>query len=228
MPSQEPPARSRARTLPPRLSLELVVETALAVLDAEGLGGVTTRRVAEKLGTGQATLYAHVRNKDELLALVLDKVLSDIPLPTARGTWQQRLLRYGRQTRKGLLAHPGVAAVALTSPTSGAASLARAEWLMALLRGAGLPDRIVPSAVDSIGLFVLASAHEEELHATELGTDEAHWARLVGARDDLPERAFPNAVALAPHALAVSTAERFELGLRLMVAGLEAQVTSPQ
>jgi AcrR family transcriptional regulator len=210
--------------VPARLNLELVVETALAVLDADGLGGVTTRRVAEKLGTGQASLYAHVRNKDELLALVLDKVLADIPLPTSRGTWQQRLLRYGRQTRKGLLAHPGVAAVALNSPPSGAASLARAEWLMALLRGASLPDRIVPSAVDSISLFVLASAHEEELRIAEAGVDDGHWARMVGARDDLPENAFPHAVALAPHALAVSTAERFELGLRLMVAGLEAQV----
>lgn len=220
MPTQQPVAR-RARDATSRLSLDLVVETALAVLDADGLGAVTTRRVAEELGTGQASLYAHVRNKDDLLAHVLERVLADMPLPTARGTWQQRVLRYGRQTRKGLLAHPGISAVALLSPPSGPGALRRAEWLMALLRGAGLSDRVVSAAVDNITLFVVASAHEEELRAQ---TGPEHWARLVGDRDDLPESSFPHAVALAPMALAGSSQERLEFGLRLMVQGLESHL----
>ncbi|HEX5511639.1 MAG TPA: TetR/AcrR family transcriptional regulator C-terminal domain-containing protein [Actinomycetales bacterium] len=160
------PSRSSA----PKLNLEVVVETALAVLDKDGLGAVTTRRVAQELGTGPASLYAHVRNKDELLSHVLDKVLADIPLPTARGTWQQRLLRYGRQTRKALLAHPGIAAVAMALPPTGAAAWARQEWLRSLLSGAGLPDDELQAAVDSISLFVIAGAHEEELFA---GTDRS-------------------------------------------------------
>ncbi len=164
------PSRSSA----PKLNLEVVVETALAVLDKDGLGAVTTRRVAEELGTGPASLYAYVRNKDELLSLVLDKVLADIPLPTARGTWQQRLLRYGRQTRKALLAHPGIAAVAMAVPSTGAASAARQDWLRGLLCGAGLPEEELQAAVDSISLYVLAGAHEEELlTGTERGSGAA-------------------------------------------------------
>ena len=46
------------------LSREAIVEAALAVLDAEGLEGVSMRRVAQRLGTGPASLYQHVSNKD--------------------------------------------------------------------------------------------------------------------------------------------------------------------
>lgn len=225
MTPQHAATRGRSRAPVTRLSLDLVVETALGVLDAEGLGAVTTRRVARELGTGQASLYAYVRNKDELLAKVLEKVLADIPLPTARGTWQQRLMRYGRQTRKGLLAHPGIAAVALASVPAGTAALARGEWMLGLLRSAGLPDPVVAMAVDNIGLFVIASASEEELR-TQPGSDghDRWWSRPATGTGQEPDGAFPHTVALRPLLTSGSSQERFEFGLRLMVAGLEASL----
>lgn len=229
MTPQHAAVRSRARAPEARLSLDLVVETALRVLDAEGLGAVTTRRVARELGTGQASLYAYVRNKDELLAKVLEKVLADIPLPTARGTWQQRLMRYGRQTRKGLLAHPGIAAVALASAPAGTAALVRGEWMLGLLRSAGLPDAVVAMAVDNIWLFVLASASEEDLRARP-GSEgqDSWWSRPVAGSEQAADGAFPHTVALRPLLTSGSTQERFEFGLRLMVQGLEASLGFPQ
>lgn len=211
-----------SRSSTPKLSLELVVQTALTVLDKDGLGAVTTRRVAQELGTGQASLYAHVRNKDELLALVLDKVLIDIPLPTARGTWQQRLLRYGRQTRKGLLAHPGIASVAMASPPTGRGALVRTEWMLGVLRGAGLPDQVVAAAVDNLWLFVIASVHEEELllHASA-SSDDGQWVRPAPTHDDVAAGRFPHTTELARQLASGSFHERFEFGLRLMVQGLE-------
>ncbi|GAB2699304.1 TetR/AcrR family transcriptional regulator C-terminal domain-containing protein [Thalassiella azotivora] len=228
MPSQPAGTRTRLRVqAPARLSLETVVDAAIELLDAEGLGAVTTRRVAERLDTGQASLYAHVRNKDDLLARVLEKVVADIPLPTARGTWQQRLLRYGRQTRKGLLAHPGLSSVALASPPSGRGWVRRVEWLTTLLRGAGLPDRVVVGVVDHVHLVVVASAHEEELSARGDGSAaQGHWARRVGVDDDVPGEDFPHAAEVAPLALSSSAADRFDRGLRLLVDGLEQQLTT--
>ena len=225
MTPQHAAAHGRSRAPVSKLSLDLVVETALGVLDAEGLGAVTTRRVARELGTGQASLYAYVRNKDELLAKVLEKVLADIPLPTARGTWQQRLMRYGRQTRKGLLAHPGIAAVALASAPAGTAALVRGEWMLGLLRSAGLPDPVVAMAVDNLWLFVIASASEEELrsHPASDGHD-CWWSRPVTGSGEEPDGAFPHTVALRPLLTSGSSQERFEFGLRLMVQGLEASL----
>src|SRR5690606_28095546 len=61
--------RRGGRTRRP-LSRDLIVETAQAVVRAEGLDAVSMRRVAQELGTGPASLYAHVSDKDELLELV--------------------------------------------------------------------------------------------------------------------------------------------------------------
>ena len=57
--------------------------TALDVLRAEGMDAVSMRRVAADLGTGPASLYAHVAGKDELLDLLYDEVIGTIPLPGA-------------------------------------------------------------------------------------------------------------------------------------------------
>ena len=76
--ARERPVGAPAKT---PLTREAIVEAALAVLDAEGLEGVSMRRVAQRLGTGPASLYQHVSNKDELLELVLDRVAGDIEIP---------------------------------------------------------------------------------------------------------------------------------------------------
>src|SRR5215475_15592084 len=74
--------RTRQPSAPrPQLSRDLIVDTAMKLLDADGLDGVSMRRVAEVLGTGPASLYAHVANKDELLDLLLDRVVAEIEVP---------------------------------------------------------------------------------------------------------------------------------------------------
>ena len=63
-----PPGRKPRRPAQPRqpLTRDAIVGTAIRVLDAEGLEAVTMRRVAQELGTGPASLYAHVSGKQEL------------------------------------------------------------------------------------------------------------------------------------------------------------------
>src|SRR5579862_9905479 len=68
-----------------------VVRAALALLDEVGLDELTMRRLAERLGVKAASLYRHVRNKDELLALLGDEISAEIPLPRGSGPWQDQL-----------------------------------------------------------------------------------------------------------------------------------------
>ena len=88
-----PPWRQRAaRESKQPLSLDLILRTALELLDAEGLDAVSMRKVAQRLGTGAASLYAYVRNKDELHELVLDLVLGEIELPEPDpARWQEQV-----------------------------------------------------------------------------------------------------------------------------------------
>ena len=56
------------------LSLERIVDAAVALADREGLGALSMRRVATELGVGTMSLYRHVPGKGELLDLMLDRV----------------------------------------------------------------------------------------------------------------------------------------------------------
>src|SRR6476469_918089 len=63
------------------LSREAVIDHALAVADLDGLGAVSIRRIAPDFGVTPMALYWHVKNKDELLAAMGDRILSVIDMP---------------------------------------------------------------------------------------------------------------------------------------------------
>src|SRR5215813_8767886 len=82
-----------------------VVLAALVLLDEVGLDELTMRRLADRLGVKAASLYRHVRNKDELLVLLGDEISGEIPLVPQAGSWQEQLRTMARNVRRGLLAH---------------------------------------------------------------------------------------------------------------------------
>src|SRR5581483_5676452 len=90
-PWQRTPRRGSRRREDP-ITQEAIVAAALELLDAEGLDGLTMRRVAERLGTGAASLYWHVGSKDGLLDLLLDAVIGEQEVPDPDPErWQEQL-----------------------------------------------------------------------------------------------------------------------------------------
>src|SRR4051812_33640224 len=92
----EPPPRPGARKpdAPKRRTLnrDAIVDVALAIVDEDGLEGLSMRRVAERLDTGPASLYTHVANRDELTELVYDRVLTEAHVPEPDGRrWEEQL-----------------------------------------------------------------------------------------------------------------------------------------
>ena len=82
----------------PSLSLDKIVNAALEIADAEGLGNLSMAAVADKLGTTAMSLYRHVRNKDELLQVMIDAAaLVDAPPEPVEGKdWRFNLERWAR------------------------------------------------------------------------------------------------------------------------------------
>src|SRR5215467_11312951 len=78
-----------------------VVRAALALLDEVGLDELTMRRLAERLGVKAASLYRHVRNKDELLVLLGDEISGEIPFPNPSGSWREQLVEAAWNVRRG-------------------------------------------------------------------------------------------------------------------------------
>ncbi|MER7024127.1 MULTISPECIES: TetR/AcrR family transcriptional regulator [Streptomyces] len=63
------------------LTVERIVRAGIAVADAEGLDALSMRRVAMELGTGTMSLYRHVASKDDLVALMVEAAMAEVPLP---------------------------------------------------------------------------------------------------------------------------------------------------
>jgi AcrR family transcriptional regulator len=223
-PWQQRAARERPVKRP--LSLELIVRTALELLDTEGLDAVSMRKVAQRLGTGAASLYAHVRNKDELHELMLDLVIGEIEVPDPDpANWRQQIKDLVNRQVEVFSAHPGIAQVVLRTPApTGPNALTVTEAMLSILRAAGLPDREVAFAVDVIALFATAAAMElsadfglgDEQRAERIRQVEQYFAALPADR-------FPTLVSMVPVLSQGDYRERFEFGLDLLLEGVAAR-----
>jgi len=71
--------RPRRRGRPPRLSREAVVAAAGTIVAGEGIDALTMRRGADQLGSSPMWIYRHVRDKDELLVALLDRLAAEVP-----------------------------------------------------------------------------------------------------------------------------------------------------
>jgi AcrR family transcriptional regulator len=113
---------------PERLSAARIVRTAVELADGGGLEAVSMSRVAERLGSATMALYRHVRNKDELLVLMVDAALQ--PSPAGAGAqregWRPRLERWCFDILDLLRRHPWVVQVPIKGPPSTPSQLA---WL---------------------------------------------------------------------------------------------------
>jgi AcrR family transcriptional regulator len=229
----EPPWRLPEGSQGPRrvpLTREAIIEAALRVLDREGMDRLSMRRVGEELGTGAASLYWHVRNKDELLQLLFERVIEEIELPEPDPLrWQEQLKDLAQEMRSLMGRHRDIARVSLGRIPSGPAVALLTEWLFELLRPVGMPDRVIAYLGDLAGLYVGAYAYEESLPlASPTGEDLPPDQVLAMFQDyvrSLPEDRFPNTRAAADLLFSGDADERFEFGIDVLLRGLATYTT---
>src|SRR4029450_13359083 len=99
---------------------DAIVEAALGLLEREGLQGVSMRKLAQELGTGAASLYWHVGDKEELLSLLLDRIVGESELPEPDPEhWQEQVKEMGRATRRLMKSHRDAAQLSMGRIPSG-------------------------------------------------------------------------------------------------------------
>ncbi len=231
----EPPWRTpprRGRSAPrPQLSRELIVSAALKVIELDGGDALTMRRVADEIGVSASALYGYVANKEELVQLVLEQIIQEVPFPPtvgadgSDGDWQDLVRNFAREMLGIFKRHPGVAGLTMGRVPFGPRLLKGSEYILGQLRAAGLPDQVVAFVGDLGGLYVGAIAYEQEVTPiTEPGDFAAQAAAWLKS---LPKDQFPNTVELADLLVAGSAEDRFEWGLDVIIRGLASYLTSP-
>jgi AcrR family transcriptional regulator len=206
------------------LSQDLIVDTALDLLGKGSLDTVSMRRVAQELGTGPASLYAHVSNKEELHELMLDRLLGRLPRPEPDpNIWAEQILEMARAQLKMLTSYPGIARVGLeTIVPAGPNALVYGEAVLAVLRAGGLPDRVAVFAFDTLSLWCSAFAYEiSAIRSGEVDEKAIETrSREIGAYMAARPTQFPNLLGVG-QLLSVATAEeRFEFAMDVFLAGL--------
>jgi AcrR family transcriptional regulator len=224
----EPPwlqtPRKRART---QLSREAIVDAALRVLDREGASGLSMRRIAEELGRGPGALYWHVENKEQLIQLVFDRVIGELPLPDVEPErWREQVKQAARDERELMRKHPGIAELSFGRIPIGLNAIRYHEWHLSVLRAGGLSDKVAALAGDLIHLYVGAFSYEESVGLrtpTGDGSVESFIREMRDYLSSLPADLFPNTTALADGITAGGHDERFEFGLDVLIEGLLAR-----
>ena len=210
------------------LSRESIVETALGIIDAEGMDALSMRRVAQELNTGAASLYAHVSNKEQLVELVFDRVSADLvhPVPDPEH-WREQVKDFLRQSRDNLLAHGDLARAAMEANIPMTPhTLDTAETMLALLRAGGLPVQVAAYGVDLVWQFVVSSAYEQSRRGGVHQHDPEHAREYLdgirGLYRSLPQDRYPVLTSMVAELTRDAGDERFEFGLEVILAGLVA------
>jgi AcrR family transcriptional regulator len=225
-----PPWRTPPKPAPVKqpLSQELIVETALRILEAEGLDAVTMRRVAQELDTGPASLYAHVSNKEELQQLMLDRVAAEIELPEPDPErWQEQIKQFAINSQRVWVRYADIARVSLANIPTGPNQLRIAERMLAILRAGGVGEKAAGWALDRLALMIDADAIEAGIYRKKVaeGVDlEAYFGQIFEYFKSLPPDQFPHITSMIDSLTSGDGDERFEFGLDLFIKGLEAYV----
>ena len=134
------------------------------LLDSEGVEGLSMRKLAGALGTGPATLYWHVRDKDELLALILDETFRRVEVPE-EGGWDERLIALLSEARRVLAPRPVLVEVLWGAGWGGLGpeTLRVADAMIGLVAESGIPEEQVSDAYFAIIVFLYGFVSAEAL-----------------------------------------------------------------
>jgi TetR/AcrR family transcriptional regulator, tetracycline repressor protein len=211
----------------PRLDRGQIARAALALLDSEGAGVFSMRKLAQALDIQSPTLYWHFRSKEQLFELVIDEVLGECLLPAGQQPWDQRLLSTGLDLRRVLLAHPAVVQMMPGHLPFGPNGLRLANHVVGILRDAGFGNRLASYGYLLLMTYVIGFAGQE----TAFGKDPGNPARLAQVSQylrDLPPDRYPHLVAVADDLTArPGMTHRFEVGLTGILTGLDSQRSAP-
>lgn len=210
------------------LSRDLVLRTALEMIDRDGVDGLSMRRLGQRLGRDPMALYRYAETKTALLDGVVEMVLDELTVDTDDDDWAAQLRTVARCFRTIALAHPRVVPLLVTRPLATPlalrppGTLRPLEATLRLLTHAGFTE------VDALHVYryffgFLYGHVLNELQELVDNPDETDALLRLGLHR-LPLREFPLLRSLAPVLAAYDGANELERGLDILLTGLQAQL----
>lgn len=212
--------RRPRRGPPPQLDRERIVTGALAIIDAEGVGALSLRRLADDLRVTPMSLYWHVADKAELLELVGHAVLAEIEIPERVGGWKDQLRDIHRAMFVSFLRHRNATEILVGRARFGPGGLAAFERVLAVLLDAGCTPEAAFDAYQSLYLFALGFTATSSRTTAFIEGQREGWAYML----TLPVERFPSIRTVTPVIGRRPLDEQFEIGLDVVIEGVAARL----
>jgi AcrR family transcriptional regulator len=215
-----------------KITRDVVLATALELIDRDGVDGLSMRRLARELGRDPMILYRHAPNKAALLDGVAETVLTQLKVDPTDSDWAGQLRTVARDYRRLALAHPGVVTLLVTRPLATPLALRPRGILRPLEDVLALLTRAGFSGADALhiyrALFGFLHGHVlNELQELVESPDETDDLLRLGLHR-LPIRDFPLLRGLAPILASYDGATELERGLDILLTGLTTLTPSAE
>ncbi|MDP4096206.1 TetR/AcrR family transcriptional regulator C-terminal domain-containing protein [Paenibacillus sp. P96] len=206
-----------------------ILETALWLLDEIGLKELSMRKIADKLGVKTASLYYHVKDKEELMQMLSDRISGEMVWPEISLSWQEQIYQWAGQFRRVLLSHRDTVELFRQTIAMGYERLTQIEKLFQLLVSAGFSDSHVPWIASMLKNYVLGFVAEEDQLQAIAKNHYSSYDEMGNQYDQfyrqLPEERFPNMIRLASYTTKTNWENEFYFGLSVLIDGFSVKLT---
>jgi AcrR family transcriptional regulator len=212
--------RHEARRAP--LTRERVLDAAMAVADARGIGGLTMRSLAQALGVKPMSLYHHVAGKEEILDGLVDAVFARIRLPSPDADWKAAMRGRAASAREVLGRHPWAITLMDSRTRPGPATLRHHDAVIGALRRGGFSVAMAGHAVALLDSYIYGFALQEAALPFDAPEDVPELAESL--LQHLPADEYPHLAEFTiAHVLApgYDFGDEFAFGLDLILDALE-------
>lgn len=209
------------------LTRERVLQGAVDLADRGGIAALSMRKLGQELGVDAMALYRHVRSKDDILDGIVERLVAEIDTSHPGENWQAALREQAMSARRVMLRHPWARRIFEERGTSGPATIAYIETVLAIVRGGGFSIDLAHHTLHVLGSRIF-------------GFNQDFFED--SGREPSPEEAQLQARALAgyPHVFELAQAAshegvlgrcdddvEFAFGLDLILEGLERRRAKP-
>ena len=205
------------------LSAELIYQSALRLVDAEGLDALTMRHLADEIGVATMSLYTHVATKEDVLLGVVNLVTAEIGLPSRDQPPWEALRTVTREFRRVSLRHPNLVPLIMRQPPTGHEGLLTLEAALDALRRAGVEPALAAQAYRLSASFAIGFVSLECGGFFRPG-DVAAGGQVA----PIELSAVPRVAEMAPYLAAWDADAEFERGMDSVISVLSRWVGSPQ
>jgi AcrR family transcriptional regulator len=192
------------------LTLARIARAALEVADEQGASGFSMRLIAERLGVTPMALYHHVDDKAAVVALLVDEVIAETPLPSTTGKWRDDLCALALWMRHSALAHPAVGRLRNDYQVWTASIFPMTERWLSVWQQSGLSLDAAMLAAAASSTAIVGFVEQEMIQEQTEPPDEK-WLS-----------SFPNARLAFSMDAKRDGASEFELVLGVLIDGLHA------